>query len=280
MKKYSKLIALSLLIIMLLCTASCGKSDIEDESSQAPADISSAESIPPLLFPETSDTAVVSDDPAEPVMVRSFVYEKPGFGEEFRIYLHSDGTYNYYEGFLSSYMGDGTWALEDGILAMTERDYGDGSPVYRFRYSDDALTYIAEGSDQFSYIKVADGEKFEFDKEYEKTSSVLAEIRTRMKIFKFKDAEKYPGFGLFIFENKSFSTSCAYAVNPASSIGPTIYGSWSEEDGIITLSAFSTDFQGSTCRFRYDGSSLVYIDSDADFFNECTLKKGDVLVEE
>lgn len=39
---------------------------------------------------------------------KSFVWEKPGFGGDFTITLQKDGKYQYYAGFLSSYIGMGT----------------------------------------------------------------------------------------------------------------------------------------------------------------------------
>ena len=38
---------------------------------------------------------------------KTFVWEKEGFGGDFTITLNADGTYQYYEGYLSSYIGFG-----------------------------------------------------------------------------------------------------------------------------------------------------------------------------
>ena len=55
-----------------------------------------------------------------------YVYEKEGFGGEFTITLNKDGTFEYYEGGLSSFLGHGTWTLEDGLLCMAEENEASG----------------------------------------------------------------------------------------------------------------------------------------------------------
>ena len=87
-----------------------------------------------------------------------FVWEKEGFGGDFAILLRYDGTYAYYVGPLSSYIGTGSWTLEDGIITLKD-DTGYGF-VHRFRNEDKVLRYIAEGSDGFMGVKVSDGDRF------------------------------------------------------------------------------------------------------------------------
>lgn len=90
---------------------------------------------------------------------RTYVYEKEGAGGSFTLTLAEDGTFQYYEGYLSSYVGMGVWSLEDNVLTLTEGDSGYGW-VNRFAAARRGLTFLAEGSDNFLYIKVKDGEKF------------------------------------------------------------------------------------------------------------------------
>ncbi|MBQ4381741.1 MAG: hypothetical protein II794_03270 [Oscillospiraceae bacterium] len=85
----------------------------------------------------------------------TYVWEKPGAGGYFTITLQEDGRFSYYAGFLSSHMGFGSWTVEDGILTLDE-----GRWVFRFRVGRDAITYIAQGSDQFMYVTVEDGDRF------------------------------------------------------------------------------------------------------------------------
>lgn len=88
----------------------------------------------------------------------TFVRENGGFGGDFTITLREDGSYEYYEGFLSSYIGMGTWTIEDGVLILTEQ--GGYDFVYRFTVQDGALVYRTAGSSAFIYVKAADGDRF------------------------------------------------------------------------------------------------------------------------
>ncbi len=90
---------------------------------------------------------------------RTYVYEKEGAGGSFTLTLAEDGTFQYYEGYLSSYVGMGVWSLEDNVLTLTEGDNGYGW-VNRFAAARRGLTFLAEGSDNFLYVKVKDGERF------------------------------------------------------------------------------------------------------------------------
>lgn len=90
---------------------------------------------------------------------KTYRYEKSGFGGDFTITLEEDGSFTYYEGSLSSYIGIGTWTLEGDILCITDEGAGKSWKNY-FRAEKDALTFREEGSENFLYLKVADGEKF------------------------------------------------------------------------------------------------------------------------
>ena len=89
---------------------------------------------------------------------RTFVRDKGGFGGDFTITLMEDGTYQYYEGFLSSYIGVGTWDVDNGAVILTEN--GGYAQTIRFLVEKEDLVYQAEGSDAFLYVKVEDGDRF------------------------------------------------------------------------------------------------------------------------
>ena len=89
---------------------------------------------------------------------KTYVWEKEGAGGDFTITLSKDSTYEYYEGYYSSYIGMGNWKLEKGILTMTENSGYDF--VFRFSVQDGELRYIADGSDPFLYVQVEDGDRF------------------------------------------------------------------------------------------------------------------------
>lgn len=94
---------------------------------------------------------------------KSYCYEKEGLsGDPFVITIQKDGSFTYYEGSISSYIGYGSWALTDDILVLTDetsRPY-----VNRFRVEGDELIFISEGSTNFMMIRVADGERFTAEK--------------------------------------------------------------------------------------------------------------------
>ena len=88
---------------------------------------------------------------------KTFVYEKEGFGSDFTIRLHDDGSFGYYEGMLSSHLGMGTWSVEEEILTLYEQSF---DREFRFRVKDGVLQFLQEDSGRFTYLKVADGALF------------------------------------------------------------------------------------------------------------------------
>lgn len=92
---------------------------------------------------------------AEDLGGKTYQYEKEGFGGDFVITLAEDGTFTYYEGGLSSYIGNGDWTLEGETLTLQER-----TRHFTFRVGKDSLTFQKEDSGEFTYLKVEDGEKF------------------------------------------------------------------------------------------------------------------------
>ena len=91
---------------------------------------------------------------------RTYIYEKDGFGGSFTITLEADGTFQYYEGELSSRIGAGHWTLEGGTLTLTEDSEAGRVRVNCFTAARGGLTFRAEGSDNFPYVTVAEGERF------------------------------------------------------------------------------------------------------------------------
>ncbi|MBP1585207.1 MAG: peptidoglycan DD-metalloendopeptidase family protein, partial [Lachnospiraceae bacterium] len=79
---------------------------------------------------------------------------------DFAIALKSDGTYTWYESPVSSYIGVGTYSVEDGVLVMRDDETVCTPRVNRFRISGDSLYYISEESDNFMMVQLSDGEEF------------------------------------------------------------------------------------------------------------------------
>lgn len=92
----------------------------------------------------------------------TYVWCKEGFGGKFMISLYDDGTYGYMEGILSSYYGTGTWTNENGFITLKKHKVdSDEDRVFRFRLTgNDGMVFIADGSDNFTYVHVADGDRF------------------------------------------------------------------------------------------------------------------------
>ena len=90
---------------------------------------------------------------------KTYIWEKEGFGGDFAIALYDDGTFEYYEGGLSSYIGSGKRSLDKGVVTLDEDDSGYGFS-FRFAVKSGDLVYLSEGSDSFIYTKVEDGDRF------------------------------------------------------------------------------------------------------------------------
>ena len=96
----------------------------------------------------------------EDVVGRTYTYEKEGFGGNFVVSLHEDGTFTYSEGVLSSHFGAGTWTLEDGVVTLREDSSSGNTRVNYFRADGENLLFKQKDSDNFTYVSVFEGEKF------------------------------------------------------------------------------------------------------------------------
>ena len=104
----------------------------------------------------------------EDITDKVYVYEKAGFGGDFTIEIKSDGTFTYYEGFFSSHIGMGEWSYSDGMLTLFEKisRFNEAQELeevihsYSFSVEKDTLIFADNGSGNFRYIKVKDGERF------------------------------------------------------------------------------------------------------------------------
>ena len=101
-----------------------------------------------------------SGDKRDDIAGKTYLYDGEGFGGSFTITLYEDGTFTYYEGMLSSYIGTGTFMLDDDTVIMTDNGHGGYGLVNHFRRDGDDLVFVEQDSDNFVYVKVKDGEKF------------------------------------------------------------------------------------------------------------------------
>ena len=86
--------------------------------------------------------------------------DNPNMFMNFQLTLLEDGRFTYYATPLSSYIGVGEYVIEDDIIILT--DDGSYGFVNRFRIEDGKLIFIEEGSSNFLYVKLKDGDAFEY----------------------------------------------------------------------------------------------------------------------
>ncbi len=120
------------------------------------------------VYRQTDEPTVHTTQSNSPEIVgKTFMYEKGGFsgveGDNFEISINNDGTWTYTEGLASSHFAlpeKCSWVLKDGILALTEKMYNDVEHTNYFKVDGAYLIYQADGSANFIYTKVEDGDKF------------------------------------------------------------------------------------------------------------------------
>lgn len=91
---------------------------------------------------------------------KAFVYEDEGILGSFTITLYEDKTFTYYEGMASSYIGVGYWEQDGDTITLTDDVNGGYGLVNHFKLDGETLIFVENGSDNFVYVKVEDGEKF------------------------------------------------------------------------------------------------------------------------
>lgn len=98
------------------------------------------------------------DDSVEPVSIagKIFAYEKEGAGGYCTLSFNENGRFLYSPGKLSSYMDGGDWKIDGDTVSLIGME---NKTIY-LKITDDTLVYIAEGSDEFPYMDIKDGEKF------------------------------------------------------------------------------------------------------------------------
>ena len=93
------------------------------------------------------------------ILAGTYRYEGEGFGGDFILTLNADGTYTYREGPLSSDVGAGSWDVYYNVVYLTDENE-ESDLDFQFGIGENALIYLAGGSEPFTHIKVQDGERF------------------------------------------------------------------------------------------------------------------------
>lgn len=91
---------------------------------------------------------------------KTYLYEGEGIMGSFTITLYDDGSFTYYEGMASSYIGVGSWEQDGDTITMTDDGHGGYGFVNHFRLDGDDLVFVDKDSANFVYVKVKDCEKF------------------------------------------------------------------------------------------------------------------------
>ena len=102
---------------------------------------------------------------------KTYLYEKEGIMGDFQITLYDDGSFTYYEGLASSYLGTGTWHQDGNIITLNDDETIGYALVNHFTLDGDSLVFIEKDSSNFIYVKVANGERFNLTGEAFKTNN-------------------------------------------------------------------------------------------------------------
>ena len=125
-----------------------------------------------LVEEETPAEAETPAEDAQPYVFeeeRKYYYSGNNFNEtgldtdeliDFSITFDSDGTYTWSETPFSSYLGTGTYYIENGTLTMKDSASTGTERVNVFKVYDGNLTFVLDGSDNFNIVKLDDGEDF------------------------------------------------------------------------------------------------------------------------
>lgn len=92
----------------------------------------------------------------------TYVRDEGGFYGDFTITLRYDGSFTYYEGLASSYIGMGAWGRNGDVVRLADEGLKDSAGIqyYYFKIVDGGLAFQAENSAKFMYVDVADGDRF------------------------------------------------------------------------------------------------------------------------
>lgn len=91
---------------------------------------------------------------------KTYINENEGALGSFTITLYDNGTFHYYEGNASNYYGVGDWKQEGSVITLSGDEKMGYPPVNKFRREGDDLVFVEQGSSNFIYVTVNEGERF------------------------------------------------------------------------------------------------------------------------
>lgn len=89
-----------------------------------------------------------------------YVCENPGIGGDFSITINEDGTFQSYEGALSSYIGTGKWTYNDNKIILRDEEMVSSIRQYIFDCENGVLVYNKTESADFTYVHLEDKTRF------------------------------------------------------------------------------------------------------------------------
>ena len=124
---------------------------------------------------------------------KTYLYEGEGFMGNFTITLYNDGTFTYYEGMASSYIGIGSWEQNGDSIILTDDGHSGYGLVNHFRCDGNDLVFVEQDSNNFVYVKVKDGERFHSTGEAFKPNDTTAAVTKWFDYLETPDEMKWDG---------------------------------------------------------------------------------------
>ena len=172
------------------------------------------------------------------------------------------GMFQYYENPVSSYFGIGVFTLDGDILTMD-----DSYRVNRFRVEDERLIWIEEGSDNFWFVKLADGAAFSLDHTpvvTEATPEPAPALRSGVYEGQYFSIRIDTEAGSFRFSEADYSSHLSDGLYGLDGDVLTIRDPWPALDGPVDR----------VNRFRVEDGKLVWLEEGSDNFVFVTLTDG------
>lgn len=79
---------------------------------------------------------------------------------DFTISIYDDGTFQYYETPISSYIGMGHYSIENDVVVLKEDEAGCTGDINYYQMSDGSLKFIFGDSANYRYVPLEDGAVF------------------------------------------------------------------------------------------------------------------------
>ena len=128
-----------------------------------------------FLISHKRGTVIELEIPENERFGKTYTYEKEGIMGSFTITLYNDGTFSYYEGMASSYLGFGSWTQNGDAITLTDDGHGGLGLINHFEFDKTDLIFVEEGSSNFIYVKVQNGERFYYTGEAVKPEDAIVQ---------------------------------------------------------------------------------------------------------